>query len=91
MLYPLTKAIDLLKEVKTTNYNEGFVIIVFSQNPAFKNSSNIYLTDNIGKNILSKKIDQNKSFITLDMSNLSKGIYFISFDNHNIINKVVKQ
>ena len=57
----------------------------------FKNSSNIYLTDNIGKNILSKKIDQKKSFITINMSNLSKGIYFISFDNNKLIKKVVKQ
>ena len=54
-------------------------------------SSKIILTDNIGKIVSITNVKNNRNTHTIDISNLSKGIYFISLDNNNIIKKVVKQ
>jgi len=54
-------------------------------------SSKIILTDNIGKIVSITNVENNRNTHKIDISNLSKGIYFISLDNHNIIKKVVKQ
>jgi hypothetical protein len=55
------------------------------------NSSELILTDNIGRIVSITKIEKNKTAHKINISNLSKGIYFISVDNNKIIKKVVKQ
>jgi hypothetical protein len=55
------------------------------------NSSELILTDNIGRIVSITKIEKNKTAHKINISNLSKGIYFISVDNNKIIKKIVKQ
>ncbi len=55
------------------------------------NSSELILTDNIGRIVSITEIDRNKTTHKINISNLSKGIYFISVDNNKIIKKIVKQ
>ena len=55
------------------------------------NSSELILTDNIGRIVSITPIEKNKTLHKIDISNLSKGIYFISVDDNIIIKKVVKQ
>tara|TARA_B110000196_G_scaffold108790_1_gene94286 strand:- start:63 stop:2114 length:2052 start_codon:yes stop_codon:yes gene_type:complete len=55
------------------------------------NSSKLILTDNIGRTVSITNIEKNNTTQKIDISNLSKGIYFISVDDNKIIKKVVKQ
>jgi hypothetical protein len=55
------------------------------------NSSEIILTDNIGRIISITNIDKNNTAHKIDISRLSKGIYFISIDDNKTIKKIVKQ
>ncbi|MBT6650286.1 MAG: T9SS type A sorting domain-containing protein, partial [Flavobacteriales bacterium] len=55
------------------------------------NSSELILTDNIGRIVSITEIDRNKTTHKINVSNLSKGIYFITVDNNKIIKKIVKQ
>ena len=55
------------------------------------NSSEIILTDNIGRIVSITNIDKNNTAHEIDISRLSKGIYFISIDDNKTIKKVVKQ
>jgi hypothetical protein len=55
------------------------------------NSSEITLTDNIGRIVSITKIDKNNTSHKIDISRLSKGIYFISIDDNKTIKKIVKQ
>ena len=55
------------------------------------NSSEIILTDNIGRIVSITKIDKNNTAHEIDISRLSKGIYFISIDDNKTIKKIVKQ
>ena len=55
------------------------------------NSSEIILTDNIGRIVSITNIDKNNTAHKIDIRRLSKGIYFISIDNNKIIKKIVKQ
>ena len=55
------------------------------------NSSEIILTDNIGRIVSITKIDKNNTSHEIDISRLSKGIYFVSIDGNKTIKKIVKQ
>ena len=50
-----------------------------------------FALDNIGRIVSITEIDRNKTTHKINISNLSKGIYFISVDNNKIIKKIVKQ
>ena len=56
-----------------------------------KHVCKLILTDNIGKVVNITEINKNNLSHKIDISNLSKGIYFISTDNNRAIKKIVKQ
>lgn len=69
--------------IQTVNINEKVSFIIFP-NPAKKqvtikgNYNKIEITDNLGKAVLKKVFDNKQTQTTLDISQLTKGIYYIN-------------
>ncbi len=76
------------------------ITITVSPNPAtdeiivtgkLTNSSQLILTDNIGRLVSAINVDKNNNTHKVDIRPLAKGIYFLSIDNNKTIKKIVKQ
>lgn len=79
------------KPVISPNPTSGNVFI--STNPIHTNEAvQITVTDLSGKTILSKKLKDNNSILQLDLSDLTKGFYFIMINDgkNSFVQKVVK-
>tara|TARA_B100000902_G_scaffold277742_1_gene263550 strand:+ start:10493 stop:12745 length:2253 start_codon:yes stop_codon:yes gene_type:complete len=60
-------------------------------NSTLKNIDNINIRDNLGRIIINIPIDGPLSYVQVDVSNLSKGVYYISIGEEGRIKKFVKQ
>ncbi|MBT3418477.1 MAG: T9SS type A sorting domain-containing protein [Flavobacteriales bacterium] len=60
-------------------------------NGDLSNFSELVITDNLGKVVLSEVINKNSNSQKINIKSLAKGIYFIKIDDGKIIRKIVKQ
>ena len=85
---PLSNSIINNKNVVIFPNPTSDEIIVFGN---LANASKIILSDNIGRIVSVTNIQKNISTHKIDISNFSKGVYFISIDDNKTSRKVIKQ